>query len=58
MISSSKNKLDLFLYVIKSVSQGLGYDVAVNLTTNGSELPVLGNSNHALFQKVITNILL
>ena len=53
MLSYSKDKLDsLLLFMIKSVSQGLGYAPPVTLTTNGSVLPVPGMAIMSLFQKV------
>jgi hypothetical protein len=47
----SKDELGLFLCMIKSVSQGLGYPPPITLTTNGSILPVPGNSNQAFVSK-------
>lgn len=66
--SYSKDKLYSFLLVIKYVSQRLGYASSITLNTNGSVLPVPGNSSHAfvsngyyshlstisLFQEVVT----
>ena len=40
------------MFMIKSVSQGLGYAPPVTLTTNGSVLPVPGIALTFLFQKV------
>ena len=50
--SYSKDKLASFLFMIKSVSQGLGQGLPVILTTNGSVLPVSGMAIMFLFQKV------
>lgn len=47
----SKDKLDSFLCMIKSLSQGLGYASPIILTPNGSVLPAPGNSNHAFVSK-------
>ena len=43
--SYSKGKLDTFPFMIKSVSEGLGYAQLVTLTSNASVLPIPGNDN-------------